>query len=227
MIKQTIAALLFVSTTPLLAQYQPEAVGEFVQHTHYSLDYNEQHEQPNWVYYIFTPDMANGSSSRSNSFKADPTVSSGSATPSDYVKSGYDRGHLCPAGDMSFSSTAMKESFYMSNMSPQNPSFNRGIWRSCESYIRTLDCDTLYVVTGPIFRDNIGSIGKNSVTVPGAYYKVAYNPSTQKMWAFIIPNAKVSGELSDYRTSVDSVEIVTGIDLYYQLPDDLETELEK
>ncbi len=223
----TTISLLIAAIIPVAAQFQPKATGELIEHSHYSLDYNEEHEQPNWVYYRLTPEMASGAVKRTNSFKEDKSVSTGSAQLSDYVKSGYDRGHLCPAGDMGFSKESMQESFFMSNMSPQSPSFNRGIWRMCEIYVRELDCDTLYVVTGGVFKDCDIPIGTNEVTVPGYYYKVAYHPAGEKMWAFVIPNKRAEKELNEYRTSVDYVEELIGIDLFYQLDNELEARLER
>lgn len=220
-------ALLTLFCLVCYGQYEPKTIAERVAHTHYSLDYNEEHEQPNWVYYTLTAEDVADGEERSNSFKIDPKVSTGSATLADYTKSGYDRGHLAPAGDMTRSAEAMRESFYMSNMSPQNSSFNRGIWRSCESFVRALATDSLYVITGPIFEDIIGTIGENEVTIPGSYYKVAYSPSRAKMWAFVIPNKKGEKELEEYLTSVDIVEELIGFDLFYQLPDSLEFELER
>ncbi len=217
---------------PASAKYAPKTKGELIEHTHFKLDYNEEHEQPNWVYYMLTKENLSGGEERSNAFKADPKVSTKSATTADYAKSGYDRGHLCPAADMTQSETAMRETFYMSNMSPQAPSCNRGIWKSSETYVRKLVADqtnrtdTLYIVTGPIFRDNIGAIGKNNVTIPGHYYKVAYCPTTQKMWAFVIPNEKSDQPLDSFRTTVDNVEELIGFDLYHQLPTELQNRLE-
>lgn len=219
-----IVELLHIATA--YCQYEPHSTGERVAHTYYTLDYNEDHEQANWVYYTLTPNDLIGSESRNDSFKADPKVNSGSATLADYTKSGFDRGHLAPAGDMTRSSKAMRESFYLSNMSPQAPSFNRGIWRTCESYVRGLATDSIYIVTGPIFKNNIGAIGTNNVTIPGAYYKIAYRPSQNEIVAFIIQNKKGKKELHEYRVTVDEVEEVTGIDFFYQLPDKLEKELE-
>ncbi len=219
-------SILTLSVLSVAAQYEPRVKGERIEHTHYSLDYNETHEQPNWVYYTLTPKDLEGGESRGNSFKADPKVSTGSATLADYSKSGYDRGHLAPAGDMTRSAVAMRESFYLSNMSPQEQSCNRGIWKSCESYVRSLATDSLYIVTGAVFRNNKGTIGANKVTIPGAYYKVAYIPSKQKMVAFVIPNEKSDKPLDSFRVTVDEVEELIEIDLFEQLPDDLEHRLE-
>jgi len=111
--------------------------GQLVRHAHYSLSYSEAHEQAEWVYYELTSSEArNNSYDRSDNFREDGEVRTGSASLADYRGSGYDRGYLAPAGDMAFSSTGMSESFYMSNMSPQHPSFNRGIWKQLESLVR-------------------------------------------------------------------------------------------
>ncbi len=224
---RVLVGLLFTLLTSICyGEYQPQVKGELIEHICYSLDYNEEHEQANWVYYTLTPEDLSDGEERTNSFRPDAKVSTGSAALADYTKSGYDRGHLAPAGDMTRSQEAMRESFYLSNMSPQNPSFNRGIWRSCESFVRDLATDSLYVVTGPIFRDIIGAIGQNQVTVPGYYFKVAYSPSKGRMWAFVIPNKKGESSLEEYATSVDEVEDLIGFDLFYQLPDEIEIELE-
>ena len=110
---------------------------EIVKHTAFTLCYSEAHEQAKWVAYHLTAEMCdNSGEERTNNFRTDPDVKTGSASPEDYKKSGFDRGHLCPAGDMGWSEQTMSESFFMSNMSPQAPSFNRGIWKKLEEQIR-------------------------------------------------------------------------------------------
>ena len=106
---------------------------------------------------------------RGDDFRPDPAVPTGSATPQDYTRSGYDRGHLAPAADMSFSVKTMSESFYMSNMSPQAPQFNRGIWSKLEKQVRHFATKEkrIVVVTGPILPvEKTITIGANKVTVP-------------------------------------------------------------
>ncbi len=223
--KYLFSLLLLLLISPLYAQYEPVADGELIAHDHYSLDYNEEYEQPNWVYYKMTAENLSGVAKRSNKFKVDAKVSTLSAQLSDYKSSGYDRGHLCPAADMSQSQEAMDQSFYMSNMSPQAPSFNRGIWKQCEERVRGFVETTLYVVTGPIFSDEMAEIGEG-VAVPLSYYKVAYDPDKGVMYAYIIPNQKADKELSAYRCTVDDVEQAIGVDLFYQLPDEVENRLE-
>lgn len=220
----TIAAI-----TAYTQEYLPLSKGEIVKHKYYTLSYNEQYEQANWVYYHLTPSNINGKAKRSNSFKPDPMVSTKSASLNDYKASGYDRGHLCPAAAMKINSTAMQESFYMSNMSPQKPQFNRGIWKQLEARVRqwTLVEKNLYVVSGPIFKDNLGTIGRNKVCIPGYYYKVIFDASEPyKMIAFILPNKGSRDDLSKYVVSVDEIEKQTNIDFFSQLNDELENKLE-
>jgi endonuclease G len=208
--------------------YTPKSDGEIVNHTYYSLAYDEADEQARWVYYILTPSNINGDTKRTNDFRPDPDVSTQSAQLADYKGSGYDRGHLCPAGSMKQNKQAMSESFFMSNMSPQSPSFNRGIWKKLEGKVRnwTLEKEKLYVVSGPIFKDDLGAIGPNEVTIPGYYYKVIYSPLNDKMIAFILPNKKGEKELKKYAVTVDSIETLTGIDFFSQMDDKKEESLE-
>lgn len=208
---------------------QPVVRGQLVSHTYYALDYCEEHEQAWWVFYRLTSESINGAAKRKDDFRADPMVTSGSASLADYKGSGYDRGHLCPAADMKLNDLSMSETFFLSNMSPQTPAFNQGIWNNLEDLVRNfcLANDSLYIVTGPVFKNNIGSIGSDSVTIPGYYYKVLYNPSgTQRMLAFVLPNEKRSDDFSVFTLTVDSLEQLTGIDFFPGLPDDLENRLE-
>lgn len=202
----------------------------YISHTGYSFSYNEQHEQANWVAYELTSTEVQGTEERKDRFKADPDVESGSATTSDYKKSGYDRGHLAPAADMKWSETAMLESFYFSNMSPQKPGFNRGIWKELEAQVREWASEdgTLYVVTGGVLEDGLETIGKNEVSIPKYYYKVIldYNEPEIKAIAFLMPNEKTDKEISDFVVPINKIEELTGINFFYQLEDIVEEELE-
>jgi len=167
---------------------------------------------------------------RTNKFRPDPAVRTGSAKPSDYAKSGYDKGHLCPAGDMACDSTAMSESFYMSNMSPQKPGFNRGIWKKLEEQVRewAVEDDVIYVVTGPILSGNLATIGKDKIAVPKYYYKVIldYEEPEFKGIGFVLPNKSSTKPLTQYAVTIDSVEHLTGIDFFAALPDSVERVVE-
>ena len=120
-----------------------------------------------------TAKEVNGKYERSDNFRKDPHVSTESATLSDYKGSGYDRGHIIPAADMKWSPDAMSASFFMSNMSPQDPSFNRGIWKKLEEQVGkwALENSEIYIVTGPVLTDGpYQTIGVNKVAVPKYYY---------------------------------------------------------
>jgi endonuclease G len=233
-LRGTVSLLLFFLFTWNLAAtgdlLPTSTTGQVVKHTYYVLSYSEVDEQPEWVYYKLTASFVNGPVSRTDDFRPDPEVSTGSAQLYDYKGSGYDRGHLCPAGDMKLSREAMSETFYMSNMSPQEPSFNRGIWKNLEATVRNWAVreGEIYVVTGGILSGAKGKIGTNGVTVPKYYYKVVYDPAgEQKMIALILPNQKGTQPLQSYVVSVDKVEQLTGIDFFPELPDDLENKLER
>jgi len=232
-VKFLITFLLLIANGLVFAgsiDYLPVPSDNLVKHSYYSLSYNEKFEQANWVYYTLTDRMVNdGGEERSNKFKVDQMVSSGSAKSSDYTKSGYDRGHLCPAADMGFSPTSMEESFLMSNISPQAPDFNRGIWKELETEVRkwAKQEHKIYVVAGPVFKDNKGAIGADQVLVPGYFFKIIYEETDEpKIIAFVFPNRKSDRPLTDFAVPVDEAEKLTGFDFFSQLPNELENKLE-
>jgi endonuclease G len=210
----------------------PEQKGDqLVRYTGINIAYNEANEQALWVCYLITKNyLENPVCERKNRFKSDPNIHSKSANPKDYYKSGYDRGHLAPAADMLWSEEAMRESFYMSNMSPQKPGFNRGVWKRLESAVRktALIEDSLIIITGALFYDSLGSIGENNVTIPGYYYKAIIDISAPHLGAvaFVIPNRNTKLPLDKFAISLDSLESLSKINLLEPLPDDLENQLE-
>ena len=194
-----------------------------VSYTGFDLGYNEQYEQAAWVAYVLTRDeVETGIIERSDNFRSDPHISSGSASLADYRGSGFDRGHLAPAGDMQWNEEAMSESFFMSNMSPQLPAFNRGIWKKLESEVRNwaLEKDSIYVITGPVLAPIDSFIGENQVGIPQYYFKVLVDlsPPEHSLIAFLLPNAPSSDSLLGFVISVDSLEIVTGYDFFGGAP---------
>lgn len=203
---------------------------QIVKHKYFTLAYSEKNEQPAWVCYTLRKAQVGGAEPRSNNFVPDPMVSTKTADDIDYAKSGYDKGHMVPAADMSWSPEAMKETFYFSNMSPQFPSFNRGIWKKLEEKVRdwAVKFDSVKVYVGPVFKDNIKKIGPDGVTVPGHYYKtiVIYYNSTYQGIGFIFPNKKLSDPIKNYAVSIDSVERYTNLDFYKYLPNDIEEKME-
>lgn len=208
-------------------RYIPAGDGVRVEYAYYCLGFNKEHKQANWVYYELSKENLARKAGRKNDFRVDPKMSRWCATPADYKGGKYDRGHLCPAADMSFNAKAMSETFYMTNMSPQVPLFNRGIWKELEEHVRDrAKKERLYVVTGPVFKDNKGQIGAGKVTIPGYYYKLFYSPSKRQMVAYVLPNKESKRSLSSFAVPVDEVEKLTGIDFFPQLPDELESLLE-
>lgn len=190
----------------------------------FDLGYNERYEQASWVVYVLTrEEVETILAERTDHFRPDTSLLSGSADLEDYRRSGYDRGHMAPAGDMRWSLTAMEESFLLSNMSPQQPGFNRGIWRRMETQIRewAVEKDSIYVITGPLLDSVRGVIGKNEVGIPAFYFKVVVDlsPPDFSMMAFLIPHQVSDQELSAFALTVDSLEQFTGYDFFSQAPD--------
>ena len=205
---------------------------QIIRHTGYTLSYNEEAEQPSYVAYELTKaEVLNTNVERDDDFRPDPMVRTASAELSDYRGSGYDRGHLAPAADFRWSAEAMSDTFYLSNMSPQDPSFNRGIWADLEAAVRVMayENESIYVVTGPVLTDGpYKTIGENEITVPNEYYKVIldYTEPEIKAIGFLLPNEGSSRSLESFATTVDTVEERTGIDFLPSLPDDQEEIIE-
>ena len=209
----------------------PGKCDQVIEREGYVLGYVEAWEQPAWVAYRLTKDeVMTRKANRSDAFIEDPEVKTGSAISFDYQGSGYDRGHLAPAGDMHWSAKTMLESFYMSNMSPQEPSFNRGVWSKLEKAVRRFAFSegSVFVVTGPIMTaDDTKTIGHNKVRVPGFYYKVIYDETPpEKMIAFILPNKGANKPVESFVVAVDDVEEATGLDFFSALPEDVQQRLE-
>ncbi len=212
----------------------PKAVqGEqVVRYTGFTLSYNEMHEQASWVAYTLTKaQVKEGTEKRADDFREDKQIKTRTATPTDYRGSGYDRGHLAPAGDMKWSAKAMSESFYMSNMSPQAPAFNRGIWNKLEERVRrwATKHEELYVVTGPVLEPGLPTIGANEVSVPRQYYKVMLRTNNRNdiiAIGFLLENQGSELPLKEFVVPIDSIEKVTGLDFFPLLPDEIEEKLE-
>ncbi len=197
----------------------------------YALSYSEIHEQAEWVAYELTREEAAGGVERSDDFREDPLVSTGSATLADYRRSGFDRGHLAPAADMAWSEEAMRQSFFLSNMSPQTPAFNRGIWRELEELVRewAIREGSILVVTGPVLTDGpFETIGPEGVSIPKRFYKVIldHRAPERKAIGFLLANEGSSEPLAVFAVPIDRVEAVTGLDFFPELPDRMEARLE-
>ena len=198
-----------------------------IHHTYYSLCYEGDHRQASWVKYKLTPKMLKGSQQRAHHFTVDPNIED-PVMDDDYAGTGFDRGHLVPAADMRLNKKMVKESFFMTNVSPQNPSFNRGIWKRMEALLRkkVAKWGEAHIITAPVLENNLDAL-EAGVSIPEWYYKVAYFPKQKIMVAFLVQNRAFTGaEPSEFQVSLDEIEDVTGLDFFTQLPNQLEKDLE-
>ena len=199
------------------------------------ISYNVNKLCPNYVCWNLTSERAYGKVQRSNNFHGDPVMNERTRVETfDYNGSGYDRGHMCPAGDNKNTDKAMDESFCMTNICPQNHNLNTGAWNDLEVQCRSWakNYGTLYICCGPIFDTNspktIGRRQGLKVAVPDRFFKVILTLGrVPKAIGFIYPNKACGGDMRDYAVSVDKVEKETGMDFFFQLDDKQEKELEK
>ena len=194
----------------------------------YVFSYSETHEQSEWVaYYLDSGDVKSTNYDRPF-FEQDPLVKTESADWRNYKKSGYDKGHLCPAGDRKETLDEYNETFFTSNISPQEHEFNSGVWNRLEEKVRywALKNDGLYIVTGGVLTDNLKTIGKEKVSVPNYFYKVLLSKDGSKMISFLVPHQDSDKPLYEFVVSVDEIEKMTGIDFYPNLQDAIENQLE-
>lgn len=211
--------------------YPTSTSNQIIKHDNYTLSYKEEYEQAEWVAYELKKGRYSNQDYQRPFFIEDPKVKTGSADWRNYKNSGYDKGHLCAAGDMKFSKAAFEETFFTSNISPQDREFNSGIWNRLEQKTRywANKYDGIYVVTGGVLKDNLETIGKEDVAVPDYFYKVLLNKNNgnYKMIAFLMPNEDSEKGLYEFVVSVDEVEKLTGINFFPKLEDSIENQLEK
>lgn len=211
----------------------------------YTLAHNNVDLIADWVSYHLTRDYVLGREPRpgSSAFRPDPLLAPNRrAELADYAgwNGVYDRGHQCAAADSKGrGAEVVLESFYLSNMTPQDSSLNRTKWRLLEEKVQKLALarGELWVITGPLFvdedRDGVVeffAIGPHHVSVPTHYFKVvvAHRPAAQELeaFAFLVPNRATSEDFERLLTSVDEIERLSGLDLLPALPDPQEEALE-
>lgn len=217
---------------------------EIVIHTGLILSYNETHEMANWVAHMILPRIETGNLSRSNDFRTDPQISTGSSERGDYFMKykqedgsydydgyGYDRGHLVPSADYRWSKTAMSATYFYSNISPQKPDFNRKCWVNLENFLRDyviFQQASLIVYTGPALHASLPKVKRsvNQMSLPAHYYKIAWDTKNERCIAFVMAHKENDLPVENYAVSVDSVEALTGLDFFSSLPDAREEALE-
>ena len=206
--------------------------GQVIQRTGYTLSYHAKHRTPQWVAWELTKEETRGNEERTNEFQPDPDVMGAKVVTYDYSHSGYDRGHMAPAGDMKWSKKAMQDSFYMSNICPQDHNLNTEDWNDLENKSRewARRYGKVYIVCGPIYNGTRNEyIGDHRVKVPDAFFKVILINHDRKQAAlgFYFENKAGERPLSEYLVSVDKLEDMTGLDFFSALPDEIENRLEK
>nr|WP_315219918.1 DNA/RNA non-specific endonuclease [uncultured Flavobacterium sp.] len=194
---------------------------QIVKHDYYTLSYNENFEQAEWVAYELKAEYVKKNDFKRPYFVQDPSVITGSADWRNYKKSGYDKGHLCPAADMEFDKRAYNDTFFTSNISPQKRDFNSGIWNRIEEKVRywALRDRDIYVVTGGVLNDLDKKIGTEKVSVPKYFYKIVLSKSGKeyKAIAFLVPNEDSDKSIYDFVVPIESIEKMTGIDFFPNL----------
>jgi endonuclease G len=208
---------------------------EVVIHPGHMLVYSEKHEQAKWVAHIAAQDLVSGNLARIDSFLPDPLVRTGTAVTADYWNSGYDRGHLVPSADMRWNAEALQATYYYSNISPQLPELNRGTWAELEDWVRryvNFSGHRVFVVTGPVLRDGSPTLQKadrkNEVSIPEFFWKVIadLDGDRPKAIGFVMRNAVNEYPPISYAVPVDSVEALSGLDLFHALDDATEARIE-
>ena len=193
----------------------------------YVVSYNKDTRLPNWVAWLLTAAHTDGEARRpGNGWHEDTEVPSPRANNADYKKSGWTRGHLCPAGDNKWDGQAMYESFLYTNCCPQNSNLNNGTWNQIEMACRrwAKKHGNLYIVSGPIlFRQEHEVIGANQVVVPEAFFKVivCLDSEKPKGIGFICRNTDGNSKKALYVNSIKQVERVTGMTFFPHLPNDI------
>lgn len=201
----------------------------------FTISYSNSHRQAEWVAYeILGENLEKEEFRRPPTFKTDKRIEEEyQVRHDDYSSTDFDRGHLAASADFSWSREGIETTFFTTNISPQEPKFNRGIWKQLESHVRgwAAQYGHLYVVTGPILTERAKKRfpkEKNYIAVPQRYYKVLLNYVDDKPIAigFILKNEDSKEHLSTFVVSIDEIENITGIDFFSELPDNLEKELE-
>ena len=209
--------------TPSLQLPATQKGDQIIRRSGYTVSFSSTFIQPRWSAYTLRGYQLEGAGvPRADQFVPDPLAQPYSATNEDYNASGYDRGHLAPAEDMSWSAQSMEESFYYSNISPQVPAFNRGVWKRLEELVRywATVYDSVYVVTGPVLQPGLPVIGPHRVAVPQQFYKavLVYNNKGRQAVGFVLNNEASTATLKSFAVPVVAVEQLTGLQFFAALP---------
>ena len=197
----------------------------------YAIHYRYDTKTAEYVVQHITLQSISGPAKRKDDFRSDPAIPpEHRSVLSDYAGFPFDRGHLSPGADNTINDEIMSESFFLSNMVPQVPNHNRGIWKQLETYVRNWveEGKDIYVVSGTIYAPGYQTIGNNRVGIPTHMWKVIVDRKSSKSIAFLLPNAPLPvADLPKFATSIDAVEQATGINFMPKLTKAQEGKLEK
>ena len=209
----------------------PESMtSEIVEYEGFTVSFNKDNHTPNFCIWELTRDETDGPVSRQTRFMTDNNVE-GCATTDDYVRSGYDRGHIVPAADQKWSEQAMEDCFNLTNICPQANRLNTGAWKTLEQWERKLAVNdsVIYIVAGPIYSPSDQErIGETGVRVPSEFFKVIVAPEADppRGIAFVYPNRHCPGNMRDYSCTIDRLEEMTGYDFFPDMSPELEKQIE-
>ena len=216
---------------PVACAKMPEV---YLERMGYTVSFNPKTNIPNWVAWELNAEKLIERESRNDKFVPDPDIAEHLAiTTSEYTNSGWDRGHMCPAGDNRWHWRAMDESFYMTNICPQNHNLNRGDWKELEEACRRWAAtEPVYIVCGPILykSSKYGHIGKkHQIRVPDAFFKVVLTgieSGKPRAVGFVYKNEAGNYKRDKYVNTIDEVERITSLDFFSALPDKVENAIE-
>lgn len=217
---------------PLMELPAVERGDIIVTHTGYTLSYNSAARIPEWVAYELTAEETRGEAERDDAmFKMDPSISGYQAMREDYSGSGWTKGHMACAADFHWDEDAMAETFYLSNICPQDEELNGGDWNYLEKQVRrwARDYGRVWVVSGPIIgTGKYGTIGERDVVVPDSFFKAVLVQNKGKFHsiAFVMDNDDKRYYLDDCAMTVNELEELTGLDFFPALSDDVEEGIE-
>jgi endonuclease G len=183
----------------------------------YVLQHDNQARIPAWVSYTLSREQVlTCGSPRPDRFEPDPQLRPAHrAEVSDYRRSGYDQGHMAPNAALSWDSQVQRESFYLSNITPQLPGLNRGLWRELEAIVRSWAYErrSLTIYVGPVYdRMSSRTIGTNRVVVPDAFFKVVIDNQTGAHQSFLFPHVdRLPDQVHAVRSTLQHVQTITGI----------------
>lgn len=197
----------------------------------FTVKYNTSWLIPDWVAYELTAEETRGEVPRASGFSMDLNYKGKQAMREDYSNTGWDKGHMAPAADMKWSSNAMRESFYLTNICPQDHNLNSGDWLTLEKLCRewAVKFGSVYIVCGPVVYNNrFGKIGEQKVVVPDYFYKavLAWNGKEYKSIAFVMENTSIRQSILSCAVSVNDVEALVGFNLFAELNDKNEESIE-